>query len=84
MSITFSYLDGAQSVDAFLAGRGNPAYAYLLYSRLGDLYVEKQRYQDAAGAYRAFVEPRSRKTSMRRIWPCRPSRPIPRVASPSW
>jgi cellulose synthase operon protein C len=55
MSITFSYLDGAQSVDAFLAGRGNPAYAYLLYSRLGDLYVEKQRYQDAAGAYRAFV-----------------------------
>ena len=55
MSITFSYLDGAPSVDAFLAGRGNPAYAYLLYSRLGDLYVEKQRYQDAAGAYRAFV-----------------------------
>ncbi|MGC1458770.1 MAG: tetratricopeptide repeat protein [Steroidobacteraceae bacterium] len=55
MSITFSYLDGAPSVDAFLAGRGNPAYAYLLYSRLGDLYVDKQRYQDAAGAYRAFV-----------------------------
>ncbi len=55
MSITFSYLEGAPSVDAFLAGRGNPAYAYLLYSRLGDLYVEKQRYQDAAGAYRAFV-----------------------------
>jgi tetratricopeptide (TPR) repeat protein len=55
MSITFSYLEGAPSVDAFLAGRGNPAYAYLLYSRLGDLYVDKQRYQDAAGAYRAFV-----------------------------
>jgi cellulose synthase operon protein C len=55
MSITFSYLDGAPSVDAFLANRGNPAYAYLLYSRLGDLYVDKQRYQDAAGAYRAFV-----------------------------
>ncbi|HEV2700133.1 MAG TPA: tetratricopeptide repeat protein, partial [Steroidobacteraceae bacterium] len=55
MSITFSYLDGAPSVDAFLAGRGHPAYAYLLYSRLGDLYVDKQRYQDAAGAYRAFV-----------------------------
>ena len=55
MSIAFSYMDGAQSVDAFLATRGNPAYAYLLYSRLGDLYVEKQRYQDAAGAYRAFV-----------------------------
>ena len=55
MSITFSYLDGARVWIAFLAGRGNPAYAYLLYSRLGDLYVEKERYQDAAGAYRAFV-----------------------------
>jgi tetratricopeptide (TPR) repeat protein len=55
MSITFSYLDGAPSVDAFLSTRGTPAYAYLLYSRLGDLYVDKQRYQDAAGAYRAFV-----------------------------
>ena len=55
MSITFSYLDGAPSVDAFLAKRGSPAYAYLLYARLGDLYVDKQRYQDAAGAYRAFV-----------------------------
>ena len=55
MSITFSYIEGAQSVDTFLAGRGNPAYAFLLYSRLGDLYVEKQRYQDAAGTYRAFV-----------------------------
>jgi len=55
MSIAFSYLDGAPSVDAFLATRGNPAYAYLLYARLGDLYVDKQRYQDAAGAYRGFV-----------------------------
>jgi TolA-binding protein len=55
MSITFSYLDGAASVDAFLTKRGTPAYAYLMYSRLGDLYVDKQRYQDAAGAYRAFV-----------------------------
>lgn len=56
MSITFSYLDGPQSLGAYLDSR--PAakpYAYLLYARLGDLYVEKQRFQDAAGAYRAFV-----------------------------
>jgi TolA-binding protein len=26
-----------------------------MYSRLGDLYVDKQRYQDAAAAYRAYV-----------------------------
>ncbi len=55
MSLTYSYMDGAQSLDASVAGHGNPAYAYLLYSRLGDLYVEKERYQDAASVYRAFV-----------------------------
>ncbi|MCP5328301.1 MAG: tetratricopeptide repeat protein [Steroidobacteraceae bacterium] len=55
MSITFSYLDGAASVDQFITRHGGPPYSYLLYARLGDLYVEKQRYQDAADAYRAFV-----------------------------
>ncbi len=56
MSITFSYLDGAESLGAYLDERGAATpYAHLLYARLGDLFVEKQRYQDAAGAYRAFV-----------------------------
>jgi tetratricopeptide (TPR) repeat protein len=55
MSITFSYLDGAKSLDEFGAHRGAIPYAYMLYQRLGDLYVEKQRYQDAATTYRAFV-----------------------------
>ncbi len=55
MSIAFSYMDGAASLDQLLARRGKVPYAWLLYSRLGDLYVEKQRYQDAATTYRAFV-----------------------------
>jgi cellulose synthase operon protein C len=55
MSIAFSYLDGAQTLDKLLAGRGRTPYAWLMYSRLGDLYVTKQRYQDAATTYRAFV-----------------------------
>jgi cellulose synthase operon protein C len=55
MSITFSYLDGAKSLDEFVAHRGHMPYAWMLYSRLGDLYVDKQRYQDAAASYRAFV-----------------------------
>jgi tetratricopeptide (TPR) repeat protein len=55
MSITFSYLDGARSIDEFTAHRGRMPYAWLLYSRLGDLYVDKQRFQDAATTYRAFV-----------------------------
>jgi cellulose synthase operon protein C len=55
MSITFSYLDGAKSVDEYVSQHPTIPYAYLLYVRLGDLLVEKQRYQDAASTYRAFV-----------------------------
>lgn len=55
MSITFSYLEGAESLDGFLNKHGDAPYAHLLYSRLGDLYVEKQRFQDAATTYRAYV-----------------------------
>ncbi len=55
MSLTFSYGDGISPLNAFVTKQGNPPYTALLYSRLGDLYVEKQRYQDAANTYRAFV-----------------------------
>ena len=56
MSITFSYLVGAASIDQFAKQRGERPYWHLLYSRLGDLYVDKQRYQDGANTYRAFVK----------------------------
>ncbi len=55
MSITFSYADGATTLDQFVTKQGEKPYSYLLYSRLGDLYVDKQRFQDAAAAYRAYV-----------------------------
>jgi len=55
MSITFSYSDGAGSLERFVGQQGARPYDWLLYARLGDLYVDKQRYQDAAGVYRAYV-----------------------------
>ena len=55
MSITFSYGEGATALDQFISQHGDRTYSYLLYSRLGDLYVDKQRYQDAATTYRAYV-----------------------------
>jgi TolA-binding protein len=56
MSITFSYNDGAKSIDEFVKHRKEQRpYYYLLYARLGDLYMEKERYTDAADVYRAFV-----------------------------
>ena len=55
MAITFSYLDGPKTIDDFVKHRKSRPYSYLLYARLGDLYIEKERYTDAADAYRAFV-----------------------------
>jgi tetratricopeptide (TPR) repeat protein len=60
MSITFSYLDGPKSIADFVKhhtppGRPPRPYSYLMYARLGDLYMEKERYTDAADSYRAFV-----------------------------
>ena len=55
LSISFSYMDGAQSIDSFLDRRGHPDYSYVIYMNLGDLYLEKERYADAARAYEAFV-----------------------------
>ncbi len=54
-SITYSYLDGAASIPLSLAGRAEPAWTYLLYSALGDLYLEKERFRDAAETCEAFV-----------------------------
>jgi len=55
MSITFSYGDGPKAIDEFIHRHEGKPYAHLLYSRLGDLYMEKQRYTDAADTYRSFV-----------------------------
>ena len=49
-------MDGAESIDEYFAKRGHPEYAYVIYMNLGDLYLEKERYVDAAETYEAFVD----------------------------
>ena len=56
LSISFSYMEGADSIDEFIAAREAPQYAHVIYANLGDLYLEKERYQDAAETYEAFVD----------------------------
>jgi len=56
LSINFSYIDGPRSVTDYFNQNGLRAYAYVVYSNLGDLYLEKERFQDAAAAYHAFAE----------------------------
>jgi len=58
VSISFLDSDGAESLDGLLAKRGDPVYANMLYNSLGDLYLEKERYQDAAQAFDAFAKRR--------------------------
>jgi TolA-binding protein len=55
LSISFSYMGGAEGIDSYLAGRDNPRYSYVIYRNLGDLYLEQERFQDAALTYEAFV-----------------------------
>ena len=56
LSITFSYIEGPKGIDEFLSVRGVPEYGYVIYENLGDLYLEKERFQDAAQTYEAFVD----------------------------
>jgi len=56
LSISFSYMQGAESIDDYLDKRGHPEYSYVIYMNLGDLYLEKERFVDAAEAYEAFVD----------------------------
>src|SRR5690606_3983544 len=47
VSISFSYLDGPESITEWFRTRGSKPYAYIVYTNLGDLYLDKERYQDA-------------------------------------
>lgn len=56
MSIGFASLEGAQSVAAWLDAQPGPApdWSWLAYARLGELYLEQQRWTDAAAAFTAW------------------------------
>lgn len=55
MGIIFSYLDGGKTITETYERLGSRAYEGLLYERLGDLYVEQQRYQDAIDTYKIYM-----------------------------
>lgn len=56
LSLCFSDLGGAESIAAFFEEHGARDYEDRLYRRLGEFYLEKLRYADAAGAYRKFID----------------------------
>jgi tetratricopeptide (TPR) repeat protein len=58
LAVTFAAGDGPDALQAALDRHGPAAYESRLYRALGELYVEKERYQDGAASYRAFARRR--------------------------
>ncbi|WP_295802601.1 tetratricopeptide repeat protein [uncultured Microbulbifer sp.] len=56
ISLSFSYLGGAEYIVDYFNRKGARDYESYVYSHLGEYFLDKRRYQDAAEAYTAFVE----------------------------
>ena len=56
ISLSFSNLGGPEIVNEYFGEYGNRSFEDRIYSNLGEFYLTKLRYQDAAAAYTAFVE----------------------------
>ncbi|MBW1686701.1 MAG: tetratricopeptide repeat protein, partial [Deltaproteobacteria bacterium] len=56
ISLSFSSLGGPEVVEEYFAANGHRSYEDRIYSHLGEFYLEKLRYNDAAAAYEAFVD----------------------------
>lgn len=56
VGLSFSELGGGRSVQEFFAHHGpEPEFYPLIYNALGEQFLEKRRYTDAANTYAAFV-----------------------------
>jgi outer membrane protein assembly factor BamD (BamD/ComL family) len=56
ISLSFSNLGGPEVLDRYFAANGRRSYEDRIYAQLGEFYLGKLRYHDAAAAYRAFVD----------------------------
>ena len=56
ISLSFSYLGGADSIVEFFDKHGHRFYEASIYSHLGEYYLEKRRYSDAAQSYQAYID----------------------------
>lgn len=56
VSLAFSNLGGADAVSAYFDKFGKRSYEVNIYSNLGDYYLDKRRYSDAAVTFKTFVK----------------------------
>lgn len=56
IGLSFSAMNGIGAVNEYFARKGHGPFEHLVYDSLGRLYLDKQRYTDAAHTFNAFVE----------------------------
>jgi len=56
ISLSFSYLGGANAINEYFSQRPDIHYEDLVYTALATLFLEKERYFDAALTYRGFSD----------------------------
>ena len=56
ISLSFSNLGGSSQVVDYFSKIGKRPYELNIYSNLGEYYLDKRRYADAAAAYQTFVK----------------------------
>jgi cellulose synthase operon protein C len=56
ISLSFSYMGGPESVVDYFERYGSRDYEDQVYSQLGEYYLTKRRFSDAASAYETFVD----------------------------
>jgi len=56
VSLAFSNLGGPDAVMAYFSKNGKRSYEVKIYSNLGEYYLDKRRYSDAASTFKAFVK----------------------------
>lgn len=56
ISLSFSYLGGAESIVGFFDKHGHRFYEASIYSHLGEYYLTKRRYADAAKSYETYID----------------------------
>lgn len=55
VSLSFAELGGGPAINDYFSKHPEPRYYPLVYNALGELFLEKQRYTDAAKTYAAFI-----------------------------
>lgn len=56
ISLAFINLEGGKSVQQWFASRGRRDYEHEIYRSLGDVYLQQERYREAATTYELFVD----------------------------